>query len=208
MRIGLNLGTNPLENHRRFLVTAGAIALVGVVLLVVLGAHNYREWRVNRELREEVSTLQTEIRNLRAERTELERHFADPATALLLDRASFLNGLIVQRGFQWTQIFMDLERLLPTGVRVVNIAPRMEDGRVELKLVVGAVSDDDKNKFLQRLNESEAFRGYRVLNESRPKNPGELDRVMLELVTHYQSVPREEKPAPKQASGSKQGTGE
>lgn len=194
MRVGLNLGTNPLENHRRFLVTTGAIALVGLVLLGVLGLHNYREWRANRDLRVEIATLQTEIRDLRSQRIDLEKFFSDPGTAQLLDRASFLNGLIVQRGFQWTQIFMDLERLLPTGVRVVNIAPRMEEGRVELKLVVGAVSDDDKNKFLQRLNESSSFRGYRLVSESRPKNPGELDRVMLELVAHYQGTPQEGKP--------------
>jgi Tfp pilus assembly protein PilN len=151
----------------------------------VLGTHTAREWRANRELRTEIATLQSEIRDMRRERKELEELFKEPDTSALLDRAALLNSMIEQRSFGWTKMFMDLERLLPTGVRVVNIAPRMENGRVEVKIVVGALSDADKVKFVEALQDSKDFSSVQLVGETRPNRPGETDRVLLELLAYY-----------------------
>ena len=47
-------------------------------------------------------------------------------------RAAYLNSLIQQSAFPWIQIFMDLERILPEGVRVVSIEPKMSGDTVQL----------------------------------------------------------------------------
>jgi Tfp pilus assembly protein PilN len=186
MRIGLNLATAPLENNRRFLLGAFGVGIVALAVLGVLGTHTLREQRADRELRTEISRLQSEIRDMQRERKELEELFQDPQTARVLDRAALLNAMIAQRSFGWTKLFMDLEQLLPTGVRVLNIAPRMADGRVEVKLVIGAFSDAEKEKFVQALESSEEFTGVQLLNETRPNRAGETDRVQLELMAYYQ----------------------
>ncbi len=80
---------------------------------------------------------------------------------------------------------MDLERSLPEGVRVVSIAPKMTEGRVEVKLVVGALSDESKLKFLRALEASKEFSRIQVLAETRPTRAGEADRVYLELTAWY-----------------------
>jgi hypothetical protein len=54
-------------------------------------------------------------------------------------------------------MFMDLEKILPAGVRVVTIEPKHEKGRVEVKLVIGAMNDEAKLKFLNALEASPAF---------------------------------------------------
>ena len=65
--------------------------------------------------------------------------------------------MIDEQSLNWTQMFMDLEKILPAGVRVISIQPKHEKGRVEVKLVIGAVSDDAKLKFLHALERSPSF---------------------------------------------------
>jgi Tfp pilus assembly protein PilN len=188
MKVRLNLSTAPLENNRRFLFSAVLLGVLGAGAFGLLSHHVYTHWRADRALREEVARLEREIRQFREQRRELEAYFARPETRLLTDRAAFLNALIEQRGFPWTKVFMDLERLLPEGVRVVSIAPRMDAGRVEVKFVVGAASDESKLKFLRTLDSAEVFSRVQVLSETRPARPVENDRILLELMAWYSAT--------------------
>jgi Tfp pilus assembly protein PilN len=118
----------------------------------------------------------------------LDEFFKRPDTRRVMDRASFLNSLIVRRSFPWTRIFMDLEKRLPEGVRVVSISPRMREGRVELKLVVGAASDEGKLQFLKTLEKAKEFTSVQVLAERRQDRTTEPDKVLLDLVAWYSSL--------------------
>lgn len=187
MKPRLNLATSPLENHRRFLLGASLAGALALTVLVALGISTYRGWRANREMRSETARLQSELQEFRSQRRELEDFFKLPETRRVLDRAGFLNALIAQRAFPWTRVFMDLERQLPTGVRVVSIVPRMEGDHVEVKLSVGASSDEAKLKLLKALQESKQFSRFQVTAETRPTRQDESDRVMLDLTIWYQS---------------------
>ncbi|HJY87352.1 MAG TPA: hypothetical protein VKE24_10995 [Candidatus Acidoferrales bacterium] len=185
MKIRLNLATSPLESRRRFALTAALAGSVVALALLVLSWNTYRAWHADRDHRRKMARLQGEMNDLRERRGELEHFFSQPDNAKLRDRAAFLNGLIEQRSFPWTKIFMDLEANLPEGVRVVSIAPRMSNGRVEVKLVVGASSDESKLKFLRSLEASKEFSRIQVVAETLPGRPGETDKVMLELIAWY-----------------------
>jgi Tfp pilus assembly protein PilN len=187
MKIRLNLATEPLENHRRFLLGAALVAVVAFGLFAYLSRAAYLNWRETLEAREEQAEQQADIRDLQRMRRELDDYFRQAETRRVMDRAAFLGSLIQQRSFPWTQIFMDLERLLPDGVRVVSIAPRMEAGRVEVRLTVGATSDEAKLRFLRTLERAGEFRGVQVLSETRPARAADADQVMLELVAWYTS---------------------
>lgn len=185
MKVRLNLATVPLENNRRFLLGATLLGLFALTLFVILARQTYRDWRESSEIRAETAALQNQMRELRNARGELERSFKRPEARRTMDRAAFLNGLIEQRSFPWTRIFMDLEQLLPEGVRVISIAPQMKDGRVEVKLVVGVTSDDAKLEFLKTLEGAKEFTGVQVLSEARPSRPDQTDRAVLELLAWY-----------------------
>ena len=185
MKVRLNLATAPLENNRRFLLGASLVGGLAFVALVWLSLQSYQAWYASREMRMESSRLQSEIRRLRQQRRELEELFRRPATRATMERAAFLNALIAQRSFPWTRIFQDLERTLPVGVRVVSLAPRMNEGRVELRLIIGAASDEAKLEFLKAVEAAPEFSRVQALSETRATRADQTDRIQLELVAWY-----------------------
>ncbi len=188
MKPRLNLATAPLENNRRFLAGAGLIGGAAVIALISLSLFAYNSWRANRDLRTQTSSYQVQIRDLQRQQQALRAFFDQPGRRQVMDRAAFLNSLIAQRSFPWTKIFMDLELSLPVGVRVVSIAPKMEAGRVEVRLVVGAAGDEEKVKFLKAIEESKVFSNVQVKQETHPSQSGAQDHVLIELVAWYQTT--------------------
>lgn len=188
MKLRLNLATAPLENNRRFFAGYGLAGGVAFLLLLILSVQTYRTLRASHDLRADIARSQGQIHNFTREQADLENYFKLPATRQVLDRAAFLNSMIEQRSFPWTKIFSDLEEILPPGVRVVSIAPRLQGGKVEVKLVIGAASDDGILKFLKALEGSRVFSGMQVKQGTHPTQTGATDRVVLELVAWYQTT--------------------
>jgi Tfp pilus assembly protein PilN len=192
MKLNLNLATSPLQNNRRFIAGAGLAGILALVFLIVLSHQTYSTWRANSAIRADISRVQNEIQ-LEAERqANLARRFESPEAKTVLDRSNFLNSLIEARTFPWPQIFEDLEKTLPPGVRVINIAPRLEGGRAAIKITVGATDDASKVEFLQKLEGSKAFSGIRVSDEKYSdkqldKGPGN-DRVIVSLEAWYSTI--------------------
>ncbi len=185
MRVRLNLATKAQETHRRFLVVAGFVAVIAGILFLSLGWHVYSVRNVDARLRAQSEETSRRIAELQAERADLEHFFTQPENAKLHDRAAFLNSLIDGRSFNWTQMFMDLERILPGGVRVVSIEPHQVKGRVEVKLTMGTSSDEAKLKFLRALEASHQFSDIQLDSERQPSKgsaPGEQKIVELTAV--------------------------
>src|SRR5271157_1273370 len=107
MRVQLNLATNPLKTHRRFFAGASFVGMLAGLVLLVLSWHVYNVRRAEMKLREQVAQYQEEMVRLRQERRDMEEFFARPENTGLHGRAAFLNTLIDQRSFNWTQMFID-----------------------------------------------------------------------------------------------------
>src|SRR4029077_1738988 len=151
MRIRLNVATKALETHRRFLAGSGLIVVVAGLIFLGLGWHVYSVRKVDAELRARTEKSRLKMAELEAQRQDLDRFFHLDENAKLNDRAAFINGILDARSFNWTQMFMDLERILPAGVHVVSIEPKQSKGQVEVKLILGAVNDEAELNFLHAL---------------------------------------------------------
>ncbi|PYU26923.1 MAG: hypothetical protein DMG30_00645 [Acidobacteria bacterium] len=83
-------------------------------------------------------------------------------------------------------MFLDLELVLPGGVRVINIEPRQANGQAAtVKLTVGALSEAAKQGFLEALERSDAFSHVELTNV-RVGNAGPGgDQIVLELTVIY-----------------------
>jgi type IV pilus assembly protein PilN len=187
MKVRLNLATKPLVTHRRFLVGAGLTAFVAGFVFVGLGWHVYTTRKANAELRVRTEKTRQEMAALEVQRRDLERYFGQKDIANLHDRAAFINSILDERSFNWTLMFMDLERILPPGVRVISIEPRQSAGHIEVKISVGATSDEAELKFLHALEESRQFAGIRVSGEHEPRSVGNAssDQKVVDLTAVY-----------------------
>jgi Tfp pilus assembly protein PilN len=188
MRARLNLATSPLVSNRRFTVGALIVGSVAVVAMFVFAIHAYTAQRGDSECRARQAALLDQINVLQAHRDELSAYFNQPDAVERRDLSGYLNGLIEQRSFPWTKVFMDLERTLPEGVHVLSIEPRLVGDQIELSLTVGASSDESKLKFIEALESSPEFSRLQVLSESRPENQEGSDQVQLKLTAWYSTI--------------------
>jgi type IV pilus assembly protein PilN len=188
MKVRLNLATSPLESNRRFAVGATVIGAVGLLGLFLLSWNAFSVWRSERVFRARQAALENEIAALQQQRQSLAGFFDQPDTVRRRQRAAYLNALIQQRAFPWIKIFMDLEKILPEGVRVVSIEPKLAGDNVQLRFTVGALTDESKLKFLKTLETSPEFSHIQLLNESNAARPDQGDRVVLELQAQYSVI--------------------
>ena len=188
MQVRLNLSTTPQPNRRPFLAAAVLVGVIAALALVLLSRAAYDSWQSNRVVRARIATLQQQIRRTSAQQARLAAYFQGPQARDIMDRANFLNSLIDERSFPWTDIFASLEKTLPDGVRVVSISPTLVNGRAQLKLVVGAANDQQKVNFLRAMETSKSFSNLEIMAERHSENPGPLDQVELELSVDYQAT--------------------
>lgn len=188
MKVRLNLATKPLETHRRFLAGAGLTAVIASLVFLGLGWHVYSARKVDAEQRAHTQSMRQEMAKLEAQRKDLEDFFRQKDKAELHDRAAFINTILDARSFNWTLMFMDLERILPGGVRVISIEPKQVGGHVEVKLTVGAISDEAELKFEHALEESKEFMEVQIQNVHTPNSTGNNtsgDQKVVQLTTVY-----------------------
>jgi type IV pilus assembly protein PilN len=186
MKVRLNLATKALETHRRFLAASGVIGVVAGIFFSALGWHVYSVRKADEALRVKAEQIRQEMIGLEQQRRDLEHFFAQPDNARLHERSAFLNTLIDEQSLNWTQMFMDLEKILPPGVRVVSIEPAHEKGRVKVKLTVGAASDEAKLKFLHALEGSGAFTQVELISQRINTSPVPgADHTEVELTAVY-----------------------
>ena len=188
MKVRLNLSTSPLVSNRRFALGASVIGGLAVVILLVLSQRAYSIWSSDKALRARQGALENQLTTMQRQRQSLATFFEDADNVKRRQRAAYLNSLIQQRAFPWIKIFMDLEQILPEGARVVSIEPQLVGDDVQLKVLVGASSDESKLKFLKALEKSAQFSHIELLSESRPTRPEQSDRVMLELQAQYSVI--------------------
>jgi type IV pilus assembly protein PilN len=185
MILNVNLSTEPLETHRRFRVFSGAAGIVVVAVFFVLAWHVYALRKAETAFRTENASVSNELDALIAQREALDRFFSEPENARLNDRASFINSIIDARSFNWTHMFMDLEKLLPIGVRVISIEPKQVNRQATVKLVIGAANDDAKSRFLHALEQSSVFSHLQLVSVRTPTGEPGGEQVVLELNVIY-----------------------
>src|SRR6266481_4720158 len=182
MQVRLNIATKPLESHRRFLVGAGLLAVLGGVIFLALGWHVYSTLRAQEALRHKEEENNNRAVLLQRRRKELDDFFAKTENARLKERAGFVNGIIDERSFDWTQMFMDLQKLVPVGVHVVSIQPQLEKGHMFVRLTVGATTDESKIKFLHAMENSSAFSNVELVSIHGEQTGGDLATLELNAI--------------------------
>ena len=187
MYVRLNLATKPLVSHRRFLMGATLLGLLGSLLLVFLGWRFYTLRKAEEDYRARVAKIEGQMNRLMEQRDELDRFFAKPENRNLEERAKFDGAIIGGRSFNWTKMFMDLEHTLPPGAHVLRIEPKLDHESLAVKFAVGASSPEDKVKLLKAFEESRCFAHIELTSEGSPKQ-GSSDAFTVEFSAVYTGI--------------------
>ena len=191
MRFDINLASHPYEDVPQFLLRWGTVAgALALFTLVLLGAA-FAGWWGSRDVSREIAKMRGQMRQLDGEKAKAETSLRDPHNREILERSRFLNGLITRKAFSWTQLFMDLEKIMPPRVRVVSLQPEPAEGQAALRLLVEGDSRERALDLVRRMEESERFRQPRVKSEHGQEQPG---GVQLEIVAFY--VPQSQRGTP------------
>lgn len=184
----LNLATQPFRNRALpslVAVLLTCLALIAFAYIITNGrATNARAETIEqdlRELRSERDKLNEKAREVRGQLTPEERRSLD-AAHLLVDR----------KRFAWSRLFADLERALPSGVRVARIGVRdvarsAGQTQADLDLTVVARAPDEVTEMINDMERTGTF-SVEPVSENPRASKGESG-VEWALRVHY--TPRE-----------------
>ena len=188
--IRTNLSTRPFYNERavHFWLAIAALLVVLATLFNVTQSRRYRS---------SDKTLVAQAEQDEARAAELQRQAArlrasvDPRRMdVAAAAARQANDLIDRRMFSWTELLNRLEATLPDDAHIVAIRPKVDRSHgIVLTINLLAREVDDVSQFMERLEETGAFRNPRPTNE-RVNEQGLFES---QIETEY--IPAHAKPA-------------
>jgi type IV pilus assembly protein PilN len=166
MRVTLNLASRPFHELRPLFLRLRALIGVLVVLAVVLGILLKRAQIPAARADAAVHSWTVRTHALQQEWRAAQILMREPANAATLSRADFLNEQFARKSFSWTIALMDLERVLPQGVQVISLDPRVtKQGPVIVRLRVSGPRDKAV-ELLSNLEKSPHFLHPQVAGET------------------------------------------
>ena len=192
MRFDINLASQPYQDMQRLLVRWGAALLVAVLIaggLLFKAGTAIVTWK---HMRAQIQSLQQQIGIEDDKKNRVQLTLNQPANRDTRDRSQFLNAIIDQKAFSWTEVFMDLERIVPAQLKVASIVPKVtQDDRLEVNLSVISPLHSAATELVRRLERSPHFSHAAIVSEnsraaqSNRNQPLQGDEVQFQIVAEY-----------------------
>jgi Tfp pilus assembly protein PilN len=171
----INLASQPFRRERaQNAILAAACALL-LCSFLVLGSMILHERARAADLRRTIDTERAELGRFQRQQSQFSTVLGRPENADIFARSVFLNELIARRAVSWTVVFRDLEKTLPSNMRLISIRlPQVAGGdtegtdRVQLDMVLGTDRPETLIEMLKRLEQSELFGSAQVLGQQPP----------------------------------------
>lgn len=164
----LNLASQPFRNRTLPWAVAVLVSVVSLLALVLTFAEYSR-------VRADADAAERQVQALRAERADLERQAAEIKRTIPPEQRQTLeaaHALVERKSFSWSQLFADLERSLPSSVRVSRInvrdvSQRGEQTTAELDLTVVGRTPNDVIGMMTEMNRAGIFNATPVTENQR-----------------------------------------
>jgi hypothetical protein len=198
----LNLASDPFRNRALPWTLAAAVSAVSLVALVlVLARYN--------EVRAQADVSDRQVQAMRAQQKDLDRQAESIRQNIPEEQRQPLEAaraLVSRKGFSWSQLFSDLEGLMPSNVRVARINVREvsqvgDQTRADLDLTVVGRASTDVTGMIDDMNRSGSFSAIPV-TENQKSGRGETGYEWLLRVSYVQRARRGGKAAPADPAAS------
>jgi hypothetical protein len=190
MRLDVNLATHAYEDSHQFWIRWGSGIAILAILTLALVTQTIISWVYASHDRQMISQIRASIAMRDQEKAQAEAFLNQPENRVIRDRSQFLNALIERKAFSWTQVFQDLERVMPARLHVVSIRPELtEDNRLQIKLTVAGESRDRALDLVKKMEESPRFRQPKVETENAGIGQTPGDNVQFTISALYLPAP-------------------
>src|ERR1043165_6159643 len=130
---------------------------VGWLLVAIMALNNvdtwYRYQHDTRTTRDEIAALerQTDIEKKKLQASE--QRLRTVNVKLMTAQTQYVNSVLAERAFSWSELLDRLERVLPNDVRLISISPSFnKNGLVHLSLACVGKSDNSMVTVIDRFN--------------------------------------------------------
>jgi type IV pilus assembly protein PilN len=166
MRTNINLATQPYEDAREYVIRWASLVLLLLLATAGLVWFTVHSVRQTSDISRQLARARNDLATLDREKVNAERMLALPKNRGTVDKSEFLNSLFARKAFSWTTVFSDMEKLMPPGLRVLSIAPALdEQNQLQVHIVVGGESRDRAIELMQNLEKTPRFHDVRLISD-------------------------------------------
>lgn len=187
MRLNINLASRKYEDvqqfYKRWGLAIAVTAVVTVALLITTVVSYTKSSRSNEHIRQ----LQSDIASLQDERAKAEAVSNRPENHDVTEQKNYWNHQFYRRQLSWTQLFNDLQKIMPARAFVSSVHPEItQDGRLKLSLVIKGDTHGNGLELVQKMEKSERFRGPQISAETMEKDQRSGQQLYkFEIATYY-----------------------
>ncbi len=187
MRLNINLASQKYEDVRQFYVRWSMAIGLSALLMVLLIGLAWINFTGSSKSGQRIKDLQGEIASLQRERAAAEAISNLPENHDVNAQKNYWNKQINRRQLSWTQLFNDLQRIMPARAYLSSVHPEVtQDNRLKLTLVVMGDTHDNGLELQKKMEKSERFRSPQITSETSQKQPKtEVQLFKFDIVTYY-----------------------
>jgi len=193
MRLNINLATQPYENARQFYMRWGLALGALTLLAIILSYTAFSSWNRYRLTDREIARENATLQKLNQQQMDDVAILRQPQNNDVRQRSAFLNDLIERKSISWTNIFSELEKLMPPQLHVAAIQPQIENGDILLKMDVVGQSRERGLELVRRMEQSHSFRDAQLVSETvQPPSQNAPETLKFQVTAQY--IPQSSEP--------------
>jgi type IV pilus assembly protein PilN len=185
MRLDINLASQPYQDAREFWLRWGTALAAACILSLALLVSTVTGWSNARRDRTTIAELRQKIAQRDQLRAQAEEFLNRPENRTTRDESQIINSLIERKAFSWTRLLEDMEKVMPPGVHLVSIQPKLDDeNQLAVKMIVAGSSRDRAIELAHRMEESRHFTQTSIEKEAYAQSQNG-DSVQFDIAAIY-----------------------
>jgi hypothetical protein len=196
-----NLSSRPFYNER---LVSLALAVVGLIAVALTAFNAYALYHLSAQrsaLKAEIAADSNQADTINRGAVALQRSVDAQTLIRLAGSTQEANSLIDSRTFSWTEFFGYIEKTMPLDLRLLSVAPRIENGEIKVTMSIEAKKSDDIETFVEALHQTGVFSAvYPKVTERNDDGTLRSDIISFYLPPNGTSAPLKP-PASRKAAG-------
>jgi type IV pilus assembly protein PilN len=185
MRVDINLASQPYLDAREFWLRWGTALAAACILSLALLVSTVTGYSNARRDRTTIADLRQKIAQRDQLRAQAEEFLNRPENRTTRDQSQIINSLIERKAFSWTRLLEDMEKVMPPGVHLVSIQPKLDDeNQLAVKMTVAGGSRDRAIELAHRMEESRHFTQTSIQKEAYAQSQNG-DSVQFDIAAIY-----------------------